>query len=330
MTHKTMSLPREGVGESTNYDAVVIAHGYEARSTHVLAFLGARATEVVVIDYESSGVLHYDDNGVTISQVPIAVKIPRHTAEGDLSRELGRCLADIVRRREGSLSPIWVAVDISSMDRDLMATCVNAIRDIDVGDAVVDFYYAHGEFDENLVGSEGAVLVNRPVSGFEGWPSQPDSPLTCIVGLGFESHLAAAAIETLEPTRVIAMLAEGIDSRFDLMAQEKNQAFLESTQRLEYVHYKISDLRQLIADMNATVESLASTGRVVIVPLGPKPLALSALLVASAFATDVTVWRISADSGRQQEDRRASGEISTVRIRLGAPAHDVDDECSSS
>jgi hypothetical protein len=202
------------------------------------------------------------------------------------------------------------------MDRDRLARTVAALTVDQAEPLLVDYLYSFGTFDESLVGSEGTVLVNRPVEGLEGWPTDPDSGLVCLLGLGFESRLALAAVETLEPSRTIALVPRGDDPRYDAVVDERNKGLLVDGALVGRHEYRVDDVLQTVLDLDASVTSLARRGRVVIVPLGPKTLALAAILVGTAHPTDVTVWRLSADDGRNTEDRVASGRVVGVTVEM--------------
>ncbi|WP_162799148.1 hypothetical protein [Nocardioides sp. 616] len=303
---RVSSLQPDEVG---TYDALVATLGYEERSTAVAARLASRCSRIWAFDYQSEPLHSYERNAAFFAPYDIIRESP--SAYRKSLGELIRLVRDSLARDESTGERVTprIAVDISSMDRDRLARTVLACTEDQSEPIRVDFYYAFGEFVDDLRGSEGPVLVNRPMEGMEGWSSDPDSAVVCVLGLGFEQTLATAAIETIEPRQTVVLLPQGEDARYDAVVHEKNASLLRSG-AVDTVHnYAVGDMRQTVVDLNASISTWSRANRVVVVPLGPKPLALAAILVAVANEHNVTVWRMSADDRRAAEERRATGTI---------------------
>lgn len=298
-----------------SYDALVATVGFETRATFVAQRLEGRCDEIWPFDYSQLHVHSYEANRSFFGDSLI------HTEPDSAYRKRIRLLVDDVRQRyprdeiTGERPAPRIAVDISCMDRDRLARTVLALT-VDQREALqVDFFYAFGAFEDSLVGSEGTVLVNRPVEGLEGWPADPDAGLACLLGLGFEGKLALAAVETLEPTQTIALVPQGTDSRYDEVVLHRNRDLLTGDPQMGRHNYAVADVLQTVVDLDASVSALTRRGRVVIVPLGPKTLALASVLVAIAHQ-EVTVWRLSADDGRRPEDRVPSGLVVGLSVAV--------------
>ena len=110
----------------------------------------------------------------------------------------------------------------------------------------------------------------------------------------------------------------GEDERYDDVVRERNAELLSGGSGIPLYDYRVGDVYQTVLDLDASISALSRRGRVVVVPLGPKPLALAAMIVASAHTSDVTVWRMSAGSARLPEDRPASGSIVGVSVQWPA------------
>ncbi|OZC97517.1 hypothetical protein CH275_25705 [Rhodococcus sp. 06-235-1A] len=207
------------------------------------------------------------------------------------------------------------AIDISSMDRDRLAGTVLALMVDQVEEIEIDFYYSCADFDEKLVGSEGPIHVNRPISGFEGWTSTPDLPLACVLGLGFEHNLALGALETLEPTDAYLFVASGVDDRYDHIVMDRNSALIEGVTENIYQYSVRSPMRTALA-VESIVHSLVRSRRVILVPIGTKIFALACFLVGVAYGDELAVWRLSADSARTPENRVCTTDPVGVSVLL--------------
>ena len=292
-----------------HYDALIAVIGFESRGTHVLTQLSGRFDNLHAFDYASVGLHAYDTNRTVFAE---ALPMPMDEPEEALRQIITAAKSS---RAPSDSRPPKIAIDFSCMDRDLLGRCVSACMDLSDMDLDADFYYSVGEYEDGIVGSEGVVQVNRSAHGYSGWPADPDSPLTCLLGLGFESRLALAALETLEPTSTMLLLPIGDDPRFDETVETRNsnllndQAFLARTHR-----YHVANMIQTVSDLSATVGALSARERVVIVPLGPKPFAWASFVVSHSSAERPSVWRLSAASAREPEDRRAAGPVAGARI----------------
>lgn len=297
------------ISSAKSYDALVATVGYEARASYVGKTYAPRFKRIWAFDYHQKAVLSYEENREFFDSFE-TINEPETAYRKSLAGLVSN-LRDSLPRDEATGERVipQIAVDISSMDRDRIAMTVLALT-VDQEQAIhVDFLYAFGEFDQRLVGSEGAVLVNRPIAGLEGWSSDPDAAVTCVVGLGFESRLATAAIETIEPHQTIALLPKGDDDRYDVHVRERNAELLRSGAIDATYEYAVGNVFQTVMDLNASVDAWTRGNRVAIVPLGPKPFALAAVLVGAAHSENVSVWRLSADVGREPEERVASGAV---------------------
>lgn len=314
MKLQVSALPNDSHADS--YHVLIACVGYEERSRFVAERLSGQVEHVWAFDYGATGLHSYGENLEYYTPFEVeGVNVDLHRSRiVRLIDELRSSLPEEPETGEAVLPRI--AVDISSMDRDLLAQTVLACTQDQEAPLQVDFFYSDGEFSADLVGSSGAVLVNRPMLGLEGWPSDADAPVVCVVGLGFEDKLATAVIETIEPRQTIALIPVGDDERYDDVVLQRNSLLLASDVLDAKHQYSVIDVLQTVVDLNASVSSWARKSRVVIAPLGPKTFALAAALVSIANGQNVTVWRMSADNGRSAEQRRASGTVTGLRVRV--------------
>lgn len=304
---------------SPNYAALVAVAGYEERCVHVPGLLLGRWGE--------AWVYRYPDEGVPSSKVSEefweSVGGQRYWIELDTDALATRIQDAAASQRaaariRGELTPevVRFALDISSMDRSLMAAVIRAFMIGSSPGVQLDVFYSQGTFDDTLAGSEGTVLVNDVLETFEGWTTDPSAPLLAIIGAGFEGTLALAAIETLEPSKTIMVFPDGIDARFDAEVTRRNESLLAALSD-DPRHYRVDQPYRLYRDLRSTVSLSRIGSRVVLVPLGPKVFALASLLVACEF-DDISVWRVSADRMRTVQNRTAAGEVACLGVRFGA------------
>lgn len=309
MFKSTFSFERRGSRD--HYDILIAACGYESRSSYAAQQLLTKVSHIVAYAYTGTSAFSYKENSVFYAEVG---ELRTPASDEQFAEFLLQDLNEGIRDR-----PVGaVAVDVSSFDRERLAIIVRTLDRVSARTRVdVDFLYSSAKYDSHSVNSDPAVLVNGPLKGFEGWSANPSAPVACLVGLGFENTLALAALETLEPARTVAFIAESSDARFEQRVVEDNDSLVRSNEIVN-VRYAIERPFELVHQIESVVHVLSRNYRVVLVPLGPKVFALAALLVAHEYGDAVSIWRVSADEGRGEEDREAYGTISVLPVSMGS------------
>lgn len=294
---------------SRNFDLLIATCGYEERSREVASRDIAFFESVRAYTYPTQRVHSYERNVEFFGSIGEL----RHPAT---TPDFCAMLASDLREAASSEAPLRVAVDISSFDRDRLGAVVRTLEDYGMeSDAEVTFFYAVASFDSHSPSGESMVLVNGPLEGFEGWTSSPSLPVACIVGLGFENLVALAALETLEPARTVAFLAQSDDARFHERVLNDNAPLIRSDE-VAVVPYDLDNPFGSLHSLEGVVHALRGDHRVALVPLGPKLFALFALLVAREYRDEVAVWRVSADQAGDIGDRAASGQVLELSLNI--------------
>ena len=292
------------LGSRRRYSLLVTSVGYERRASHIARHESLDFGNILAFSFDANQVLNYPENREYFSRVGTLLDDAGSAVGEVLTAHLNELYRTEVQAATvlGLAHPDFsVAVDISSMNRDRIALIASALLSFSQPIQVA-FLYSPAEFGANLVGSEGSVVVNRPILGLDGWTVDPNMPVTCVIGAGFESRLAMAAIETLEPAETVWLFPQGLDERYDEVVEKRN--FGSAVSHLDHVsYYDVGAPFRLLSDLEVTIQRLLHSSRVVIVPLGPKIFALCSILIGLTSDTDVTVWRLSADTEREPEDR---------------------------
>lgn len=207
-----------------------------------------------------------------------------------------------------------IIVDYSAMDRDVIAEVVDVLAEVSqLRRLSVTFAYSVGDFETALAEDQTFITVNRPALSLGGWSADPYSPLIGVVGLGYESDLALAALESLEPAQTYLFEPLGADGRFDEIVWRRNESLLmENIERV--ASYSVSQPLSLYRSLMSFAGAMAAEARVVFVPLGPKVFALSAALTALNHPNSASMWRVSPGEARRPRDRRATGEFYSFEV----------------
>jgi hypothetical protein len=293
------------------YDVLIASLGYEQRCTFVPQYLAARSANRWVSAFHDHRTLSFGRNLKWFSSKDFVIEDPPESEyKSWLGSKLQRTFPSSITR------PVKVAVDISSMTRRRIAETLSYLVGHTASALEVDFFYAPAKYTPHS-GEEGPVIVRAPLPGFAGWTTNPGLITTAVLGIGYEAGLAIGMVEHLEPASVWAFVPRGEDDRYDKTVEERNLDFWDLLAPTNVVPYDVARPFRTFVELEGLIHGLRAKSRPILVPLGPKLFTLCSLLVGIVHAPDVSVWRVSADTGRIPVDREASGRLSALRVSCG-------------
>lgn len=187
-------------------------------------------------------------------------------------RETGSCKSSSVR----------ILVDYSCMSRIWYAAVLNWARHTPVpSNIVVDFLYAVGEHKNNI--SPVVIRDILSIPGCEGNPI-PFSKSIGVFGLGFDNFATLCVLDRLEPDVVYTYLAN--PAAFDDYPERARK--LNEIIREEYSSVNLElplwSVERTYVSLTELISPHRSEGDIVLVPMGPKPHVLAAILLSMRFA----------------------------------------------
>lgn len=108
-------------GERIEVDGLIYAIGYESRSLYALEHTALDGGSVLAIRYTSNQIFSFEQN------VRIATE-REHLIVSDRADELEPALSDFIQREFAKAAPVSIAVDVSAMNRTVMATVLLRIH----------------------------------------------------------------------------------------------------------------------------------------------------------------------------------------------------------
>ncbi len=291
---------------SLNFDALVVASGYESRARHVAQQLqvtdGQRRVAMGFNDHKEYA---REDNDCELEARGfelMAFDGADRVAVIDLMASL------LASQNKDSID---LLIDYSCMTRTWYAAMLEAIRTSrNAGVTTVNAYFAYSapQFTEPPPRTLNQVM--QPIRGFGGL-SSPFQRTALVLGLGYEPERAQGLHDYLEPPDAYAFYTDpSFDERFTDIVMQSNEHLL--TKRLEddsVFTYPAPSLQ--IAGCLLTPLCLRLSreeNRVILAPLGPKPFCLLCLLLATKFR-ELEVWRVSAAERTPPVDKKAMGPI---------------------
>lgn len=176
----------------------------------------------------------------------------------------------------------------------------------------IDFIYAMGKYE----GQFSPLTINEIMSlpGCEGSPVEDRKSLAAFA-LGYDGSVATSVRERLEPDDTLTFIASpGSTESAEKRAATANENFLGA----DVSEHKTVNLHNNINIINSVYEEIGpylGSYNVSLVPLGPKPLTLSFILLSRTFQNEVRCLSING-SRDKPDDVKSTGEFNTSRITL--------------
>lgn len=292
---------------SEPFDLVVISGGYESRSVYIarLEIAGQRRLAVRLPRVEGAC---YDSNWSYLRESGWEAVVP-DTLESELRQTLERASSGL---------PARIAIDISSMPRTILGKILEIFNEHGAG-AQVTFLYCPAWFETSAKQAQLDVSLSaQPVSSYFAGAVRPSHvPIGLVVGLGLEPHRSDGVREFLEPGRLWAFVAQGLDERFVSSVLEVNEYFLRGS-GVEVLRYDIRDIAGTVRAIGSMNRSAGHHYRVVLAPSGPKVFTLACLLVGLDRAIErPAVWRVGPTADPiVAVDVEGTGEVVSCRVRF--------------
>jgi hypothetical protein len=294
-----------------NWDVLVAAVGYEHRSRHVPLAWAEGSRIRIASAFDTHKVLSYDDNWAALAER--GFEIEEHS-EGEIRYWLYKRLLDVGTETN---TPLRLAVDVSSFSRSRLAELVLAAAEFATTREVrIDFGYAPAVFIPPAEADTAIEILGPVTPEFAGWTNDPDTPTTCVLGLGYEPERAVGALEYLEPVGAWVFAPTGVDDRYDRSLEKANETVWDANPRPVRIVYSVDQPLWTFVQLESLVFGLKRVTRPVLVPFGPKIFATLCLLAALTHQPETAVWRVSGGQSEQPADRKAIGPVHHISALL--------------
>lgn len=294
--------------ESESFDVIVVALGFENRSSFVASQYASRSSTKIALGYPDNHDLSWATNRAALLRLGFVID---EVLDDGIRSCIASHLDEVVSER------VRVAVDISCFSRVRLAQIIEACFDHSYRSAMdVTFLYAPARYTDDA-GIESSITIAEPlISDFSSLVADPEKPVGAIVGVGFEPNLALGVSEYLDVASVFAFAPTGVDRRYDRRTEGANREFFLTRNMTHVLPYDVFDPLTLYTKIETLVYGIGVEHRVCIVPLGPKIFALAALLVAASSPEPVAIWRFSSASASVPRESVADGRVAGLRIRI--------------
>ena len=290
------------------------ALGYEARSSQFMLSEDLDSyDEILIFDYQSDNLHSYEINK-SIYKNSLEGRAKRCSSKSEILHELERV------GKNFQVSGFEISVDFSSLDRGLIADLVLAIyRNRSVIGSVEVLYFPQ-TFSKPELKLETVTKFGPISPEFSGSSRSSTQKLCMIVGAGYEFGKVIGAQDRLEPDEIYVFSPVGTDPQFEDAVEKANYEFEFIGDVENVINYNLLDPEETFSSLFELVRHKKSTHRVLLLPMGPKILAVFSLLIAVRFHPDVRVWHYSTHrpDGPQISNAIASGQRISLKFASAA------------
>ncbi|MNZ34938.1 hypothetical protein D3C78_523240 [compost metagenome] len=264
---------------SRHYDISVFCCGYEERCTYLPSVLSkSKIGSTLVFDFLDNdpypGAVRSLNSKFFEDLSSPTIKVKYSQSEVIIER-LRRTVVTLAASGAKSAN---ILVDYSSMPRLWTAEILNFFKNHNIGiELIFDFLYSVGEHTYN----DGPRQLREPIvlPGCEAVATY-NKKTVAIFGLGFDSGAPICVHQMIEPDITFALIARpGALEDYSKRTESTNSEFIDSSVS-EVICSPLASVKQTYDNMREIFYPYKNSATTVIIPFGPKPHALAAILAA--------------------------------------------------
>lgn len=292
----SLSEPTESIFDQCSI--FLYAVGYEQRSSYF--------ADLFTNDTAFCGALVYDDSAELgrFEENFKKFSTRKHKNVGLTLEAIRRSLQPAFEDRP---SPKTLVVDISCMDRSILANLFLVIFDLIDQTDTLHILYTPNEFSEPEFTFPTVKYFGPAIPELNGRVGDFSRERCLIMGLGYEYGASLNVLEQLEPAVSYLYLPTGYDERFLPSVKKANFDFDFGIRNLHINDFYLAHADEAYRDISSIVLALKHSMAIALVPFGPKLFSFICLLVAMENAGDVSFLRYSVDNDRLSSSLTASG-----------------------
>jgi hypothetical protein len=296
-------------------DALIYSLGYEKRSGYIVEHFSDFGGHLLAVEYSENRELSFDYNGVLTQRVGA-------TRVSDNLEEIEDAVTDLLSKIRLKQKNYDIAVDVSSMNRCVMATVLLKLYQAGtVGDRL-RLLYAPAKFKEPnvpLLPLTNVIPAHPSISGVIGEPSMGRCVL---LGLGYEYGVSLNILDAHEPDMSFIFRPLGFDVRYAESVEEANFGFDFGERNYDIIDYNLTDIANLYDEVNGIILSGKHNTQFTAVPFGPKIFSAVCIITAAIHSPHLAVLRYSMEKIREIKDVEAAGQITgCVLERVSDPGN---------
>lgn len=258
-------------------DLCIFAIGYEQRSYHLLDKVSTFSKSPNMMIFAFDDYANYDHVNVKIKELEkeqLQLVFKKYSD----SHAVHEKILETVRSMLSKDEPIVVHIDFSSMPRNWYCKLPILLQDIIREDDIVYFWYSEGEYPSSYEEYPSAGIDT--FSFYSGKPSlEIENNRVHILALGYDTIRTQAIISITDPDYLVACYAYNpTRENFAENIKRINSDLLSKVAMA--VALRLDDFSFMVSKLRDMANELLSTGDVILVPDGPKPLIFAISLIS--------------------------------------------------
>jgi hypothetical protein len=295
------------------YQVGFYAIGYERRSRYVAETLALNTKLLCGLEYETDALAIRENREWADRARVIRRKLDDYRLDG--SGNFKKFVDGLIQNNTVIGEAKTLFVDVSSMDRSLIARLLASIFSVIQPPFNLRLCYAPGAFIEPQYVFVPTRECAPAIPELAGVLGIHQSNLSLLLGLGFEYGVSLGLLELLEPDHAVILIPKGTDPRYDRAVKRANFDYDFGLENIRLVPFQVNQPLTLFESIFSICSEATISRRVVIAPNGPKILAALATVVGLFHAPHITVLRASLASQPSGKHIEADGDIVAIDFR---------------
>ena len=287
--------------KNDQFDVLMVVSGYENRCTYLAEHFSAKPlTKIVFAFTERRKDGFRPGNDEFFRDLNFDFRESSGSTGNEIQKSLEELSENINHRR------LKILVDYSCMTKEWYATIVNYFVNWDLNVQEVELYFSYtpSVFEKSKRTGILKRLTRKPVDQvFE----TQNKPVSLVLGLGYNQDPAIELIRRIRPARTFVFYSDpSIDNRFVKEVEMRNKELLKGLAPENIFRYPMNDLKKINLSLKELCMDIRLDSQVILAPLGPKPFALSCMLLSARYP-DIWVWRVHSGDSDQYYDWKPFG-----------------------
>lgn len=303
-----MTIEKVDVIDGEMFDLGIFGLGYESRSIDCFCKIKSTCNKSIALGYTYwndefdylKNKAEYENNNCKVIEIN----------ENDIRENLEKSLYEEIKAINGR-----IFIDISVMTRHRLSELLWFMFDeLNPGTSII-VAYSIAEYVEPPNQNYPVKFFGSIIEKYQPLTGRLNLQQVVIIGLGYEKDKALGAIGHLDPENVIFLIPTNDDAPdFGKQIHQNNKQLFDNYAKSESLTYDVLKPYSTYFELKSLILGLKNDYRVLLIPLGPKILAVICLIIAREFFPDINIWRVSSQQYEKPLNREPSGKYSYIKI----------------
>ncbi|EIV1853394.1 hypothetical protein ACHELK_003149 [Vibrio vulnificus] len=297
-------------GTTVNYyDLAIVGLGYESRAITTCNSVKDNLNSIIAVGYrEHTSAYSYKSNYSFYQELNANI-----IEEND--QELFKKLHSIINT-DWANRQINCLLDITVMSRTRLATILMLLMENLKKGSTIRICYELAEYSSPSKEISPIRKIGPIIESLSGSMGDIELPSSIVLGLGYELGKAIGISNYLDTEQQYLLIPKSIDSRFEDDIYSNNKSLIESTSKNCIFEYDVCNPYVSYLNLRELLIAISEVSRPIVVPLGPKILSALCVILSKEMDYSLPIWRVSSEHNEVPVDRRSSGHMYELSLRI--------------